>query len=328
MSPLPVLVPPGFPAERTELEPDVVQVDLAEEEQRALIRRHGFEHRARDGLAARRLGEEGGEQRRTGGARGQRLLLVAALGQQVLELEEQRRRAKLDRGQVLGIRHAQLERRLRRIRVARVEEGPLRVRQLPAVRGQTGDGAGHHRRDDQKSAHPIMFARSGFGVCSLLDRSARVSRRSLNAEGHLHHEFSNACPRPPRAFAVDGGGHESEPRVVPGLSTWRRPRVGGGAGRRGGVDGHRHPSTAGADAGPRVAAVALVQSIDDRADRTDPAGYLQLLHRSATPRRRGLRPGAHRRPDRRRHGRRDLADLRRAGENGCEADRRRNDEHR
>jgi hypothetical protein len=73
---LPVLVPSRLAAERPELEPDVVQIELAQEEQRLFVSGFDLEASARDRLRPPRLGHEGGQQRGACGAPAERLVLI------------------------------------------------------------------------------------------------------------------------------------------------------------------------------------------------------------------------------------------------------------
>ena len=130
---LPVLVPACSVAEFPQLQPDVVQIQLAEKEPGGLVRRVRLEARARELLALIGLAEERGHQVRTPAARLERLVFVMLGAQGGFELEEQRRGAQLERGEILRVPRAQLERQHRRGVVAAVIEEALRLGERRAI---------------------------------------------------------------------------------------------------------------------------------------------------------------------------------------------------
>jgi len=85
----PVLVPPGSASQCAELQPDVVQIQLAQKEQRFVIGRVGQNSRSRQGLAARQRYLERRQQIRARGAVLPRSVLVFVRPQGRLDLEQQ-----------------------------------------------------------------------------------------------------------------------------------------------------------------------------------------------------------------------------------------------
>src|SRR6185312_8111703 len=64
---LPIFIPPGLAAERTQLEPYIVQVQLSQEEQGVFVVGVDLQPRPRQGLTLYRLRQERGHECRTGG---------------------------------------------------------------------------------------------------------------------------------------------------------------------------------------------------------------------------------------------------------------------
>jgi len=101
---LPVFVPAGFPSQQAELKPDVVQIHLAQKEQRRIIVWLGSERRARLILTAMDLREEFPNQVCARRALLQRLSSVAVVLDQGSELEEQRGSPQLVVRKIRGVR--------------------------------------------------------------------------------------------------------------------------------------------------------------------------------------------------------------------------------
>src|SRR4029077_6164044 len=91
----PVLVPAGLALQRSELEPDVVQIELAEVEQRRLVSGVGAQRRARQVLSALDLREKICDERGAGGTGPERVLLLRSILDERLDLKQQRRAAQL-----------------------------------------------------------------------------------------------------------------------------------------------------------------------------------------------------------------------------------------
>ena len=131
-----VLVPARLSAERPELKPDIVQVELSEKEQRLVVTGVGGEPSSRERLAVLHVGHEGGDEGWTGHAQSKRFplirflpvrVLVGRLLEQPLELKEQGGCAQLIVGQILRLRAPQGERQRGRGLVSGVVEVVLRV---------------------------------------------------------------------------------------------------------------------------------------------------------------------------------------------------------
>lgn len=153
---LPVLAPTGPVSKLSQLQPDVIQIELAEKKARGLVRGIGGETGARHFLSFRRIPEERRHQSRTGKTPRKRRIPVMAIAimaivERGLELEEQRGCAKLERCQIRRLPRAQLDRHRGRRVIAAVIEEALRVGECLMVER-------HQREVQERDQDPPRFS--------------------------------------------------------------------------------------------------------------------------------------------------------------------------
>jgi hypothetical protein len=94
---LPVLIPARPPSARAELQPDVVEIDLSEQEEGGLVVGRGLKPRTRERAGEGGFLDEGGEEIGAGRAGLPRPIAVARTAERPPDLEMQARRAQLAR---------------------------------------------------------------------------------------------------------------------------------------------------------------------------------------------------------------------------------------
>ena len=194
----PVLVPAGLPAQRSELEPDVVQIQLAEEEQRRFVAGSRSERRADHVLASADVRQEFGDESRARLAAFERIFLVGTPFQQCLELKEQRGTAQLIGRRIFSVWRAECERQRGSRLITSVVEEALRVGKCQALErkrgacggrlGRPGDlracnptGAQRDHDHTAKSLHTSPLGRPLAGLAAL--EYGSIDRRSAVPAG-------------------------------------------------------------------------------------------------------------------------------------------------
>src|SRR5439155_3578990 len=134
----PVLVPALPAAERAQLQPDVIEIDLAQKKQRRFVTRGRVQLCARQGLTSGRVAQEGCYQVGALQTALEGLFLVGLLPECVFELEKQCGCAELIARQILGVRRPQRERQHGSGAIAAVVEQLLRVHERQTIERYCG----------------------------------------------------------------------------------------------------------------------------------------------------------------------------------------------
>ncbi len=208
-----VLAPAGPVAERAELQPDVVEVDLPEVEQRLLVVGGRLEPGMGEAAPARGVGLHLGHQLRAGAAGLHGLVLVLGIAQQVPDLKQEGRRAQLVGRRVVGRLRAQRQgHRGGRLVVPRVEQPPRfgqrgRGRPRPHGRGLLGGdpgGRSHQQQNDERRTEDRMNETSipTGGTETRFPHLGFLARRRQPAWSEIPPSTRMTCPWMNRAAGV------------------------------------------------------------------------------------------------------------------------------